>query len=323
MDRISAFMTGSVPAPSEWAKAAVGGSHVARVVAARERLTCERGARYAPAMRMAVLGHVEHVTLAPVPALPAPGDIVHLDKPVTIAGGGGGVAFFQLAKSDAELHLFTAIGRDDAAHFVHGEVAETGAVIHAALRFVPHTRDLVLVTPGGERTIFVVGRPLHPAHDDRLSWDILASCDGVYFTGEDPETLRYARAAKTLVVTARRARVLAAAGVRADVVVGSRRDPRERSRLADYATPPRALVMTDGAAGGTVETAAGVEPFGAPAVGGAVGAYGAGDTFAAALTWYTARGLPVLAACQRASAHAAAVLGGINPLARQTRLEDA
>jgi len=271
-------------------------------------------------MRMAVVGHVEHVTLAAVPALPAPGDIVHLDEPVSIAGGGGGVAFFQLAKSDAELHLFTAIGCDDAAHFVHGEIAETGAVIHAGLRFVPHTRDLVLVTPGGERTIFVVGRPLHPAHDDRLSWDLLGGCDGAYFTGEDPVTLRYARAAKALVVTARRAHVLAAAGVRADVVVGSRRDPRERSTLADYATPPGALVMTDGGEGGTVETAAGVERFRAPAGAAAVGAYGAGDTFAGALAWYVARGMPVLEACRRASAHAAAVLGGLNPLERQTRL---
>ena len=63
-------------------------------------------------MRLAVIGHVEHVTIAPVPALPAPGEIVHLDEPKVIAGGGGGIAFFQLARSDAEVHLFTAFGNE-------------------------------------------------------------------------------------------------------------------------------------------------------------------------------------------------------------------
>jgi ribokinase len=42
-------------------------------------------------------------------------------------------------------------------------------------------------------------------------------------------------------------------------------------------------------------------------------AYGAGDTFAAALTWYVAAGLPVPEACARAGAHGAAVLAGLDP----------
>ena len=111
------------------------------------------------------------------------GDIVHLDDPVVIAGGGGGIAFFQLTKSDAEVHLFTAIGLDEAGTHVHHEIASTGATIHAGAAQRPHTRDIVIVTPDGERTIFVVGEPLHPQRDDRLSWDELASCDAAYFTG--------------------------------------------------------------------------------------------------------------------------------------------
>ena len=113
-------------------------------------------------MRIAIIGHVEHVTIARAAALPRAGDIVHLDGPVVIAGGGGGIAFFQLTKGDAELHLFTAIGLDEAGTHVHHEITGAGATVHAALRQQPHTRDIVVITPDGERTIFVVGEPLHP-----------------------------------------------------------------------------------------------------------------------------------------------------------------
>ena len=271
-------------------------------------------------MRIAVVGHVEHVTIARAKALPRAGEIVHLDHAVVIAGGGGGIAFFQLTNSDAEVHLFTAIGLDEAGTLVHHEIASTGATIHAGLRQRPHTRDIVVITPEGERTIFVVGAPLQPARDDRLSWDELASCDAAYFTGQDPETLVEARRAKLLVVTARRSDALAKSGVRADVVVGSARDPREAGALAGYTRPPDALVMTDGRDGGYIETSSGRELFSAPRASPVVGAYGAGDSFAGALTWYLARGLALADACGRAAEHGAAVLRGINPLEHQLRL---
>ena len=273
-------------------------------------------------MRIAVVGHVEHVTIAAAPALPQAGDILHFDEPVAIAGGGGGIAFFQLAKSDADLHLFTAIGLDDAALHVYDAVVRTGATIHAALRQASHTRDLIVITPDGERTIFVVGEPLQPRRDDRLSWDILETCDAAYFTGTDPDTLVEARRARLLVVTARRAHVLAEAGVRADIIVGSASDPREVGAISDYANPPRALVVTNGANGGHIETASGKAPFAAgPALHRVVGRYGAGDTFAGALVWYLGRDLSIEDACARAASHASAVLAGINPLDHQLPLE--
>lgn len=272
-------------------------------------------------MRIAVIGHVEHVTIARVPALPAAGDIVHLDHPVVIAGGGGGIAFFQLTRAPAELHFFTALGNDDAAWSVESRIAAAGARIHAARRDEPHTRDVVLVTPDGERTIVVVGQPLHPRHDDPLPWDLLAACDAVYFTAQDPEVLKHARGAKLLLVTARRFDALARSGVRADVVVGSAADPREASMLADYPVRPGALVMTDGAHGGSIETPEGIARFSAPDSPPPVGAYGAGDTFAAALAWHLARGLPLPEACARAARYGAAVLRGINPIERQLTLD--
>ncbi|MEO6773631.1 MAG: PfkB family carbohydrate kinase, partial [Kofleriaceae bacterium] len=155
-------------------------------------------------MRIAVIGHVEHVTIGAVPALPGPGEICHLDRPRMFPGGGGGVAFYQLLRAPAETVLFTALGDDDAARFVEANLAVTGAQIHAARRTHAHTRDVVMVTPGGQRTIVVVGEPLHPCRTDPLPWHELATCDAAYFTAQDPEVLRAARAATMLVVTARR-----------------------------------------------------------------------------------------------------------------------
>lgn len=265
-------------------------------------------------LRIAVIGHVEHVTLGRVPAVPRPGDIVHLEAPRWLPGGGGGVAFAQLARSDAEVHLFTALGNDEAARDVAAALARAGARIHAVHRDAPHTRCVVMIDPGGERTIVVVGQPLHPRAEDPLPWKLLAGCDAAYFTGDDPAALQAARAARQLVVTARRRPAISASAVRVDVVVGSAADPREASALADYPVPPGALVFTEGPAGGRVETAAGTVRFPAPPPPAAItSAYGAGDTFAAALTYYLAAGLTVARACERAGPHGAAVLRALDP----------
>jgi ribokinase len=274
-------------------------------------------------LRLAVIGHVEHATIGRLATLPAGGEIAHVQDAGWIAGGGGGIAFYQISRSPAEVHFFTAVGNDEAGQQVAEEMARTGAHIHAARRDGPHTRDLIIVTPDGQRTIFVVGPPLHPRQEDSLPWDVLATCEGAYFTGQDPATLVAARQARVLVVTARRSEALAASGVRADVIVGSLNDPREAARLADFAVPPSALVMTDGERGGRIETADGVVQFAAGrAPERIVSSYGAGDTFAGALTWYVARGLRVEDACARASEHAAAVLRTLDPLSGQTPLAD-
>jgi ribokinase len=253
--------------------------------------------------------------------VPAAGEIAHLEAPRWFPGGGGGVALAQLARSDAEVHLFTALGDDEAAARVEEEVARSGARVHAARRAAPHTRDVVMITPDGERTIVVVGEPLHPEARDPLPWELLAGCDAAYFTAQDPAAIRLARAARVLVVSARRRPALVRSGVRADVVVGSARDARERSALADYPVAPAALVMTEGALGGRVETAAGAERFAAPPSPPVVrGTYGAGDSFAGALTFHVAAGLPVVEACARAGVHGAAVLAALDPREAQLAL---
>jgi ribokinase len=270
-------------------------------------------------VRIAVIGHVEHITLGRVPALPGPGDIVHLDAPRVFPGGGGGVAFFQLSRSSAEIHLFTALGNDDAGALIESRLMASGAKIHAARRDAAHTRDVVLIPPGGDRVIVVVGQPLHPRRDDTLPWDLLGTCDAVYFTAQDPAVLVAARAAKLLVVSARRREALLASGIRADVVVGSASDPREAGTLADF--PTETLILTEGAAGGRVETAAGSSRFAPPPPVAITGAtYGAGDSFAGALTYYLALGMTPTDACARAGPHGAAVLAGLDPIAHQLAL---
>ena len=243
--------------------------------------------------------------------------------PRSFPGGGGGIAFFQLSRSAAEILLYTALGQDDAAAQVRERLSRTGARIFAARRPAAHTRDVVMITPDGERTIVVVGEPLHPERNDDLPWDALATCDAAYFTAQDPAALAAARAARVLLVTARRRPALLRAGVRADVVVGSAADPRERCTLDDFppSQRPAALVLTEGAAGGVVHADGGAQRFPAPQrrpEGG--GAYGAGDSFAGALTYFLAAGLPVLEACVRAGPHGAAVLGALDPLDAQLPL---
>jgi ribokinase len=274
-------------------------------------------------VRIAVIGHVEHITLGRVPAVPRPGEIAHLESPRSFPGGGGGIAFFQLTRSGAEILLYTAIGNDDAGGQVRQRLSRTGARILAAERRQAHTRDLVMITPDGERTIVVVGEPLHPERSDPLPWEELASCDAAYFTAQDPAAISAARAARILVVTARRRPALLQSAVRPDVVVGSALDPREACTLDDFpaAQRPSALVLTEGAAGGSTYTAQGSQRFPAPPrrpEGG--GAYGAGDSFAGALTYYLAAGLPILEACTRAGPHGAAVLDSLAPLDAQLPL---
>jgi ribokinase len=189
------------------------------------------------------------------------------------------------------------------------------------VRAVEHPRVVVVVDGEGRRTIFVTREPLHPFASDPLPWSVLSDCDAAYFTGTDPETLRLARAARLLVVTARRSAALEAAAVVPDVIIGSVEDPRENRALAAYDPPPRALVLTDGPRAIRVFRGTGVtlvDPPPAPER--VVGDYGAGDSFAAALTFFLAHGLAVEEACLRAGPHGAAVLRGLDPLEVQDPL---
>ncbi len=231
-------------------------------------------------LRIAVVGHVEWVTFGRAPFVPLPGQIVHVDDLLDQPGGGGAVSALALARMGAEVTFYTALGRDVPVV----EVLEAfGVRVCAAWRDHPQTRVLALVDPNGERTLYVIGENDHPTADDPLPWDELAGMDGVYFTGQDPRTLRLSRAAPVLVVTARRFESLVASGVEADALVGSRTDPGEQFDLARLEAPPRHVIVTDGARGGT-----GYQAVAPP--GPVVDTYGAGDTFVSGVTYGLAAG---------------------------------
>ena len=179
-------------------------------------------------MRLAVIGHVEWVTFARAPFVPAAGEIVHLEEPFSQPGGGGAVTAVALARMGADVTFYTALGNDGRSQPV---LEAYGVRVEAALRDRPQTEVLALLDPAGERTLFVVGENDAPLAGDPLPWDEIAAMDGCYFTGYDPETVRLGRRARVLVVTARRFEALVESGVRADALVGSGRDRGERFDL--------------------------------------------------------------------------------------------
>jgi ribokinase len=90
----------------------------------------------------------------------------------------------------------------------------------------------------------------------------------------------------------------------------------------DLEPPPRLAVWTNGANGGNYQEAGrtGAYPAVAPP-GPVVDRYGAGDSFAAGLTYALGAGLPVEDALAVAARCGAAVLAGAGPYEGQLRLE--
>jgi len=248
--------------------------------------------------RVAVVGHVEWVTFTHAQAVPPPGEIVHLSDPLDQPGGGGAVSAMALARMGAQATFFTALASDVPARAV---LEAHGVEVLAAPRGGHQTRVLSVVDAHRERTLFVIGENAHPAATDDLPWDRLAEMDGVYFTGQDPQTLVYSRRARVLVVTARRFDSLVRSGVRADALVGSASDPGERVDLTRLAEQPEHVITTDGAHGGTGYDAA-------PVPGPVVDTYGAGDTFVAGVTFALASGRPLPEALRFAAEEAARAL---------------
>lgn len=275
-----------------------------------------------PVPRVAVVGHVEWVTHARGP-LPGPGGITYLSEPFDEPAGGGAVAASQAAKLGADCRFYTALGGDEAGRLARDGLTALGVRVLAAARPEAQTRALSATDASGDRAIAVVGRPTAPRIEEPLPWDELAGCDAAYFTGRDPDTLRAARRARVLVVTARRREPLRGAGdVRPDVVVASASDPAEHIAPGDLPLEPGAIVWTDGSRGGHFRRADGSEGGWAPAPlpGPPVDSYGCGDSFAAGLTVGLGRGLSLEGAVALGARCGAACLtgrGGLGPQLRE------
>jgi ribokinase len=238
-------------------------------------------------VRVAVVGHVEWIEIAVVERVPLAGEIVHARDSWIGPAGGGAVAAVQMARLAGDCPLITALGEDELGRHAEYHLERLGVRVEAAWREEPQRRAFVHVDASGERTITVVGDRMGPRADDPLPWPELEKAGAVYFTAGDAGALRHARRAGTLVATMRAIDALATAGVTVDVLVSSANDPAERYRPGDIDPPPRLVVRTEGAEGGTMEGADGAVSRWAPAPLPAepVDTYGAGDTFAAGLTY--------------------------------------
>jgi ribokinase len=262
--------------------------------------------------RVAVVGHVEWVEFARVHHVPVPGEIVHALETWQEPAGGGAVAAVQLARLAGECLFLTALGDDELGHRAAQELTELGVRIETVWRPEPQRRAFVHVDFLAERTITVIGERMGPYGDDPLPWDELADVDAVYFTAGDPDAVRRARASKQLIATTRALEALTPAHVQLDVLVRSARDPGERYESGELEPPPRFVAQTDGAAGGSLRSADGTTSrwVAAPLPGRPVDAYGAGDSFAAGLTYGLAKGNPPAEAVELGARCGAAAMTG-------------
>jgi ribokinase len=244
-----------------------------------------------PAVRLAVIGHVEWVQFARVPRTPPAGDIVHTTEAWEEPAGGGAVAAVELVRLNGEAAFYTALGEDALGRQARRELERLGVSLHAPHLPEPQRRAFVHVDSEGERTITVLGGKLVPkGHVHRLPWEDLAEADGVYFVSGDVEALRAAREARVLVATARELATLRESRVQLDAVVASGQDDGERYQPGDLDPPPHLVVTTAGGLGGWAQPGG---PFRAAPIPGPVeDAYGCGDCFAAGLTVALADGLP-------------------------------
>jgi ribokinase len=261
-------------------------------------------------MNLAVVGHVEWIEFVRVEQVPAQGEIVHAQEAWSEAAGGGAVAAVQLARLAGRSTLFTAVGDDELGARVAPALAEYGVEVRAAVRPEPQRRGFTYLDASGERTITVIGERLGPRRSDDLPWEGLGAMDAVYFVSGDAAAVRAAREAKVLVATARSLGALREASVELDALVRSRSDAAERYKPGDLDPRPRLEVATVGHLGGSYTLAGGAPRHyqAAPLPGPLRDTYGAGDSFAAGLTYGLADALPVEEAIALAARTGAAAL---------------
>ena len=270
-------------------------------------------------MRVAVVGHTEWIWFGAVDRIPAAGEIAHSNEDWEAPGGGGAVAAAQLAALAGSCDFFTALGRDELGRRAEAELGELGVDVHAGERDDRTRRAITLVDRARERTITTLGARLAPSADDPLPWDRLDETDAVYVTAGDAAAFRWARRARVMVVTSRVLPELLDADVLPDALVGSDRDVAERVDAGSLPWRPPLLVRTQGTSGGRFETSSEgsgrYEPVEVPRAPDA-DAYGAGDSFAAGLTyaltqpWVLGRVLAFAARCGAACASARGPFSG-------------
>jgi len=270
-------------------------------------------------VRAAVVGHVEWIDFIRVEEVPRPGEIVHATEAWSEPAGGGAVAAVQLLNLGCETTFFTALGDDDLGRRAREELEAKGLRLHVMWVAEPQRRGVTYIDDSGERTITVIGDKHRPrGGDGALPWEELRRAECVYFTGGDVESLSKARHARVLVATARELATLVRSGVQLDALVASATDAGERYEPGDLDPPPRLFVATSGPLGGWAQPGGPFAAVDPPAP--VEDTYGAGDCFAAGLTFALARGDEPRDALAFAAECGATVVTGRGPYGRQLTL---
>ena len=271
-------------------------------------------------MRVAVVGHVEWIEFIEVARVPRPGEIVTARRAFAEPCGGGGVSAVQLARlAGGNTLFFTALGDDELGHRAKRRLEELGLTVHVAWRDAATRRGFTYLDDDGERTITVIGERLAAHGGDDLPWDELRDVDGCFVSAGDPEVVRLARAARTLVATSRVLPLLRDARVELDAVVGSGADPKEKYIDGELDPPPKLVVRTAGAQGGSWVGAEGRTGSwkAVPLPGPRKDSFGCGDSFAGGLTFGLADGRGVTRALELAARCGAYCSTGRGPYERQ------
>ncbi len=273
-------------------------------------------------LALAVSGHVEWVEFARVDRLPHAGEVCHAEALLSEPAGGGAVAAVQLARLAGRAALFTALGEDALGELSRERLKALAVDVHSEHPGGPTRRALTLVDHDGERTIITLGPRLEPTV---ASVAELAPCDGLYFTAGDAGALRLARErARVLVASPRGRAALTTAGVHVDALVYSAADRFETEAAREIGAVADLTVATDGAAGGKWRDSDGRSgSWHAAALPGAErDTYGAGDTFAAGVTYGLAAGLAIGDALELAARCSATCLTGEGPYERMLDAAD-
>lgn len=271
--------------------------------------------------RFAVVGHVEWIEFGRFSHVPEPGEIIDATEWFSEAAGSAAVVAVQLAKLSGDVDFFTALGDDWRGRAAASRLSELGVRVHAAPRSDMQRWGFVHLDDDGERTISILGERHAPVGEDDLPWERIDGAAAVFVSGGDNAAMREARRADRLVATPRAVESLG--GVQIDALVGSGKDRLEQVDPETLDPRPNLIITTAGKEGGTWtgrEESGGFEVAELP--GPLVDEYGAGDTFAAGLTYGLGAGWSIDAALQFAARCGAANLTGRGPYSGQLTSAD-
>ncbi len=288
----------------------------------------------APSLSVAVVGHIEWVLFGRVDHLPRAGEVAHAADAFEEPAGGGAVAAAALARLAGACTLHTVLGEDEQGRRAAERLAQLGVRVqpgppaggeYPADAGRPPTRRAVTIVDGaGERTITTFGPRLDPAgaaaRGDPCGWELLREIDACYFTAGDEQALRRARAGSRVLVASPRARHALGHGVALDALVLSADDAIELAAAEPVSEEADLVVYTEGGHGGRWRRRDGAEGRWEPAPlpGPVVDAYGAGDTFAAAVTYGLGAGMQLDEALRLAAERSAEVLTWAGPYGRES-----